>query len=380
MIVGGCAPAAAAKDIVLFSSSSHISRRLAFLCGAGQRSDSGPGWHFGNAAGDLDQIIEAVAAALKPNEVGQVQVVPLLEGQAAYWQALSLPLWLTLQQTAWFPEALDHLKPAFQPVFDLRSGAVFGHEALIRAGMGERLYGAGELLSAAPAHGGQHVFDRQARLAAIQQGAALTRTTTRGEGHLFINFMPGVVYDPEVCLSSTFAACREAGVDPARLIFEVVETEGIHDLGLLKSVLDRYRREGMQVALDDLGAGHSSLTYLKTLRPDIVKLDKDLMLGITATDPRTPLVQALIRYAHDLGVRVVAEGLESAAELEAATALGADLGQGYGLGRPVFERDTAAEAEAGQRIRALQHLHSQPADGRDHQRDNSTETFITSPT
>ncbi len=372
-------PFAAAQDVVVYSPSSHISRRLTLLCGAARRSDSGPGWHFGNAAGDLTQTIEALAAALKPNEVGQVQVVPLLEGQPAYWQAMSLPLWLTLQQTSWFPEALDHLTPAFQPVFDLRSGAVFGHEALIRARLGERLYGAGELLAAAPAHGGQHVFDRQARLAAIEQGAALIKAA-QGQGHLFINFMPGVVYDPEVCLSSTFAACRKAGVDPARLVFEVVETEQFPDLALLKSVLDRYRREGMQVALNDLGAGHSSLTYLKTLRPDIVKLDKDLMLGITADDPRTPLVQALIKYAHDLGVRVVAEGLETPAELEAAAALGADLGQGYGLGRPAFERDAAAERAAGQRIRALQHPHPENAEAGNHQRAKRTGPFITSPT
>ena len=181
---------------------------------------------------------------------------------------------------------------AFQPVFDLGSGAVFGHEALVRARLGERLIGAGELLSAAPAHGGLHLFDSRARQVAIRQGAALTTDPEQGGGHLLINFMPGVVYDPEVCLSTTFAACRESGVDPARLIFEVVETESVPDLPVLRTVLDRYRREGMKVALDDLGAGHSSLVYLEALRPDIVKLDKSLLLGLTLDDPRVKLVDA----------------------------------------------------------------------------------------
>ncbi|WP_241191287.1 EAL domain-containing protein [Deinococcus psychrotolerans] len=317
------------------------------MCGAAQRHTSGPGWHFTGSAEQLSARFGAILEALKSSEWAQVQVLPVRDGQPVYWQAMTLPKWLTRAQTTWFPEALSHLKVAFQPVFDLRSGAVFGFEALIRAQVGQQLYGAGELLGAAPAHGGLHLFDRQARQAAIRQGAALTQS-----GHLLINFMPGVVYDPEVCLNTTFAVCRESGIDPARLIFEVVETEHFPDLDLLRSVLGRYRREGMQVALDDLGAGQSSLVYLEALRPDIVKLDKSLMIGITSDDPRTALVGALIRYAHELGVQVVAEGLETAAELAAATALGADLGQGYGLSRPTFERNLVTEAAACQQIQA----------------------------
>ncbi|WP_237724900.1 EAL domain-containing protein [Deinococcus alpinitundrae] len=323
-----------------------MTRRLAWLCGGAEAYSGGPGWRLSGEAGPLAPRLSAIAGALKPGELAQVQVMPLINQHPAYWEAMALELRLTLSQTAWFPAALDHLQMAFQPVFDLGSGEVFGHEALVRARLGERLIGAGELLSAAPAHGGLHLFDSRARQVAIRQGAALIE----GDSHLLINFMPGVIYDPEVCLSTTFAACRDSGVDPARLIFEVVETESVPDLGVLRTVLDRYRREGMKVALDDLGAGHSSLVYLETLRPDIVKLDKSLLLGLTLSDPRAELVDALIRYAHQLGVRVVAEGLETEAELAIAVALGADLGQGYGLGHPLFERDVGAEAQAGQLI------------------------------
>ena len=332
-------------EVLLFSPSQHVTRRLIWLCG-NTGYEGGPGWRLGGA--DLPGRLATISSALKPGELAQVQVMPFQEGQPAYWQALPLTQWLTRQQTDWFPAALEHLRMAFQPVFDLTSGAVFGHEALIRSEYGGRLYGAGELLAAAPAHGGLHVFDRQARQAAIRQGAELTRS-----GNLLINFMPGVIYDPEVCLNTTFAACRQSGVDPSHLIFEVVETEDCPDLGLLRGVIDRYRREGMRVALDDLGAGHSSLLYLEALRPDIVKLDKALLIGMTQDDPRAELVSALIRYAHQLGVRVVAEGLETAAELDAAISLGADLGQGYGLGRPVFERDSTTETASSARIQQL---------------------------
>ena len=332
-------------EVLLFSASGHVSRRLMWLCGDTEYA-GGPGWRLGGA--DLTDRLSTVASALKPNELTQVQVLPMRDARPAYWQALPLAQWLMRERTGWFPAALGGLKMAFQPIFDLRSGAVFGHEALVRAEAGGHFYGAGELLAAAPAHGGLHVFDRQARQAAIHQGAELTRS-----GNLLINFMPGVIYDPEVCLNTTFAACRQSSVDPSRLIFEVVETEDFPDLDLLRGVLERYRREGMRVALDDLGAGHSSLLYLEALRPDLVKLDKGLLIGITADDPRVSLVAALIRYAHQLGVQVVAEGLETAAELKLAAALGADLGQGYGLGRPAFERDVATEATSSARIQHL---------------------------
>jgi EAL domain-containing protein (putative c-di-GMP-specific phosphodiesterase class I) len=341
-------PLSPGSDLLIFSASGHVTRKLSLIAGVSGLAQSGPGWRLQASKGALEPRLSALCGALKPAEREQVQVVPIRDEQPLFWQASTLPLWLTRLQTAWFPEALGNLHFVFQPVFDLRSGAVFGHEALVRARQGEQMIGALELLSAAPAHGGLHVFDRQARIAAIEQGAALTHG-----GHLLINFMPGVVYDPEVCLSSTFAACAAVGVDPSRLIFEAVESDHFPDLELLGAVLSRYRREGMQVALDDLGAGRSSLLHLETLRPDIVKLDRSLMLGLTENDPRIALVGALIEYAHRLGVQVVVEGLETAFELEVAVSLGADLGQGYGLGRPVHERETHTEAASSSRIRML---------------------------
>jgi EAL domain-containing protein (putative c-di-GMP-specific phosphodiesterase class I) len=119
-----------------------------------------------------------------------------------------------------------------------------------------------------------------------------------------------------------------------RVCFEVVETERFPDLRFLKGILDEYRNHGAMIALDDLGAGHSSVAYLAALRPDIVKLDRELVSGIDEDPARGRLVRALVQYAHDLGVRVVAEGIETESELAAVREIGADLGQGWYLGRP----------------------------------------------
>jgi EAL domain-containing protein (putative c-di-GMP-specific phosphodiesterase class I) len=82
---------------------------------------------------------------------------------------------------------------------------------------------------------------------------------------------------------------------------------------------------------------YPSLTYLDALRPDVVKLDRSLISGIDGDPPRQRLVGALIDYAHELDVRVVAEGIETQAELAVIAELGADLGQGWYLGRPAVE-------------------------------------------
>lgn len=181
------------------------------------------------------------------------------------------------------------------------------------------------------------VRDGEGRVRRPRTGDGRERVRLAPEMRLFINFSPAVIYEPDVCLGATFRACAEVGADPSRLVFEVTEAHAFPDLKLLRRILDRYRAEGAHVALDDIGSGHTSLLYLSALRPDYVKLDRGLLSGITNDDPRAALVGALIRYAHDLDVRVIAEGIETREELQIVHSLGADLGQGYFLARPAFE-------------------------------------------
>ncbi|MFB9995405.1 EAL domain-containing protein [Deinococcus oregonensis] len=242
-----------------------------------------------------------------------------------------LEQWVRRLGSPWFQEASEHLQFHFQPIVQLSSGQVYGYEALVRAQWDGYFFGAGALLDAAAAHGQARAFDALARRSAILQGYP----KLGADQVLFLNFAPGVIYNPDVCLQTTYAACREVGADLSRLLFEVIESEAFPDLRLLDRILERYRAEGAQVALDDLGAGHTSLTYLTELKPDVVKLDRALISGLHGSDPRVPLVSALVNYAHDLGIRVVAEGIETAQELHLITELGTDLAQGYYLGRPV---------------------------------------------
>lgn len=275
----------------------------------------------------LDQALAAFSCTERP----ELLAAPWIGGQMDAWQTAPLEQWMRRLTTPWFDTISDHLTFHLQPIVHLGTGGVYGYEALVRAQQQNGpLIGAWPLLQAAAAHGQARAFDAHARGTAIRQAYPQLKAGQQ----LFINFAPGVVYNPDICLQTTFAVCRDVGADFSRLVFEVTESETFPDLGLLRSILERYRQEGAQVALDDLGAGYTSLSYLTELQPDIVKLDRALVSGLHEGDRRVPLVTALIGYAHDLGIRVVAEGIETHDELALMITLGADYAQGYFLGRP----------------------------------------------
>ncbi|GGK33747.1 hypothetical protein GCM10008955_29760 [Deinococcus malanensis] len=280
----------------------------------------------------LDRL-GTLLSAFSRTERSDLLAAPWIDGQLDPWQVAPLEQWAHRLDSQWFGAATDQLRFHLQPIVHLGSGRVAGYEALVRAQWNEQLIGAGPLLQAAAAHGQARSFDAHARRSAIRQAYPQLKT----DQQLFINFAPGVVYNPDICLQTTFATCREVGADFSRLVFEVTESEAFPDLKLLRSILERYRQEGAQVALDDLGAGHTSLSYLMELKPDIVKLDRALISGLNAADRRIPLVDALIGYAHDLGIQVIAEGIETSDELTQVIGLGADYAQGYFLGRPAPE-------------------------------------------
>ena len=165
-----------------------------------------------------------------------------------------------------------------------------------------------------------------------------------GDDDLFINFNPTSIYRPQVCLASTERVVHETGIEPERLVFEVVESHAIADRGHLVSILDHYRSLGWRVALDDVGAGWSSLSLLAAVRPDVVKLDKRLVQELPDDGARTVL-KAVTDLAHQLGAVVVAEGVETERLADEVTALGADLGQGWLFGRPVRPHPPVEEPE-----------------------------------
>lgn len=227
----------------------------------------------------------------------------------------------------------QRLYSAYQPIVEARSGRVVAHEALIRAcdATGVTIPPA-DLFAAARESNLLFQLDRDARLRAI--ASARSAGVGDGGGLLFINFNPTAIYDPANCLQSTLEAIQRAGLRPSAVVFEVVESDAVTDPSHLKGILDYYRERGYRVALDDLGAGFSSLNLLEQVRPDFVKLDMHLVRGVDADPYKANILAGLLRMAHALDVKTVVEGVETAAEWNWVREHGATLVQGFLFGQP----------------------------------------------
>jgi len=133
---------------------------------------------------------------------------------------------------------------------------------------------------------------------------------------------------------------RRAGIAPDHLWLEITESALLVDPERARAVVARLRALGLRVAIDDFGSGYSSLAYLKTLPVDLLKIDKEFIQGLRGdaagpTDRSSAFVRSIAELGHNLGLTVVAEGIEDVGMLEAARALGCDLAQGYHLSRPL---------------------------------------------
>jgi EAL domain-containing protein (putative c-di-GMP-specific phosphodiesterase class I) len=143
------------------------------------------------------------------------------------------------------------------------------------------------------------------------------------------------------------------GVAPDTLTLEITESGVMTDPEAAIAVLWALRRVGVRLSVDDFGTGYSSLAYLKRLPVDEVKLDKSFVLNMTHDADDAAIVRSTIELAHNLGLQLVAEGIEDQKTLELLTALGCDLAQGYHLARPM----PADELVGLHRIRSI---HGQP--------------------
>ena len=225
----------------------------------------------------------------------------------------------------------DRMTVHFQPIVSVQNPVeTFAYECLLRGiGEGGEIVGPGPMFGAARSAGLLFNLDRAARIKAIYEAAA------QGvEGNVFINFNPTSVYDPVYCLRSTMKAVEESSIPPERIVFEVTESEEVRDVAHLRNILDYYRNGGFRVALDDLGAGYSSLNLMAELRPDFVKLDIGLVTGVDHDPYKASIAHKLIELAHELGIVVVAEGVETGEQWRWLADHGADYAQGYLFARP----------------------------------------------
>ena len=154
---------------------------------------------------------------------------------------------------------------------------------------------------------------------------------------LSINFLPNAIYRPEVCIRTTLAAARTHGFAIENIIFEATEGEAVNDGKRLAEILREYKRMGFLTAIDDFGAGYAGLNLLADFQPDIIKIDMELVRRIDSSRSRQAIARGVLRIGAELGIQVLAEGVETAAERDFFHHEGVTLMQGYLFSRPAFQ-------------------------------------------
>ncbi len=226
---------------------------------------------------------------------------------------------------------------AYQPIINFKTRSVFAHEALVRGPNGESAYSVLSQVTDV----NRYMFDQACRVKAIRGTAALGITEM-----LSINFLPNAVYRPEACIRSTFNAAREYNFPIERIIFEVTEGEQVMDRAHLVNIFKEYRRFGFSTAIDDFGAGYAGLNLLAEFQPDIVKIDMELVRDIDIKRPKQAIVTGIVAICAELGIKVLAEGIETPAERDFLAGAGVDLMQGYLFCKPAFKAIGTIAADA----------------------------------
>lgn len=287
---------------------------------------------------DIHHFLSGCNAHLKftETELKSIVLLPLEDQENLSPQVLhrakTFDYWLSLYQATDLKHVLDtgSLVTHFQPIADMQSGAIVAYECLSRGIKPDgSLYPPHQMFEAARRTEMIYNLDRQCRLAALSNASAAGI-----EQRVFINFTPSAIYNPEYCLADTVKTALDLNINPSQIVFEVVESDRIDSVDHLREIFDYYKAKGFKIALDDVGSGYSSLNMIAKLKPEIIKIDMDLIRGIHRDSARQVIVQSLVNISREIGAQVLAEGVETEDELEAVRGMGIDFVQGYLIGRP----------------------------------------------
>ncbi|MDB5992261.1 MAG: diguanylate cyclase [Herbaspirillum sp.] len=221
------------------------------------------------------------------------------------------------------------LSALFQPIIDMHSGDIIGYEGLIRGPSNSPLHSPLKLFKVARLHNLSVEVEHLCRHIVMAQFAKADLP-----GSLFLNVSPGALVQREARLGETLRYLQEMGINPRRIIIELTENEPTYDYEVLRKAAMHYREMGFQIAIDDLGEGFSSLRLWSELLPEYVKIDMHFIQGINQDPMKLQFVRSIQQIAQQTGCMVIAEGIETQAELLTIRDLGISCGQGYHIARP----------------------------------------------
>lgn len=223
----------------------------------------------------------------------------------------------------------QHISSVYQPIVSLQDGLVMGYEALTRGPVDGPFHSPLAMFQYAEQQGELYRLERLAREKAIQ-GSILEHE----QQLLFINISSHVLEDPGFIPGKTLEILQKYGLRPSNVVFEITERSSIEDFTLAKKILAHYRTQGYRIAIDDAGAGYSSLQAIAELQPDFIKIDRSLIENIHLNKVKAYILETFVTFAQKMNISLIAEGIEQVEELAKLTQMGVHYAQGFLLGRP----------------------------------------------
>lgn len=269
----------------------------------------------------MSELMDTVTRAAMLSDLGRLKREAL-----ALQQQSNLPVDDRDALDATFTRALSRLHMVFQPIVSMKQGATVGFEALVRSEEPAMMHPAALFDSAG-------LLGRQPELSrAIYAAVAAAAGRVRDGLLIFVN-----VHPPDLLDASLHGAGSPLAPHAHRIVLELTERASLDRLGDVGPIVTGLRGLRYRLAVDDLGTGYAGLSSFTQLTPEFVKLDRSLVAGIHAHPTKQRVVGAMYQLCADLGMQVISEGVEVPEERDALVGLGADLLQGYLLGRPARE-------------------------------------------
>lgn len=222
-----------------------------------------------------------------------------------------------------FSWGMSLLWMAFQPIIGWAERRVFGYEALLRSDE-PLMKNPAEMLDAAERLGRLHELGRT-----VRASVAAAAPKAPEEAKLFVNLHSADLNDEEL-----YSAQAPLSRIATRVVLEVTERASLYGVKSLAASVAKLKALGFQIAIDDLGAGYAGLTSFTQLEPEVAKLDMSLVRGVDSDVRRQSIVRSMKKLCDELGILVVAEGVETAPERNTLAELGCDLLQGYLFAKP----------------------------------------------
>ncbi|MBW1742647.1 MAG: EAL domain-containing protein [Deltaproteobacteria bacterium] len=223
----------------------------------------------------------------------------------------------------------EEIYTIYQPIVDLVIPKTVGYEALSRGPINSGYENPYVLFTIAEETDLLFELDRVCRRRSLINAQGIP-----DDQKLFVNILPSAVHDPEFKGKSLTSFLDDIKISPTSIVLEISERHAIDNFPLFKEASDYYSDIGFALAIDDTGAGHSNLKSLVEININYVKLDISLIRNVDKDPLRQEIVKAMIQIGNSIGAHVIAEGIETPAELKALLNLGLIYGQGFLFGKP----------------------------------------------